>query len=61
MYGHNHESSVNAVRAKLLRKMVGENETLISKSKVDLARFPPCHTEAARPACEPPGRLVQAS
>ena len=27
-----------------MRKMVGENEKLTSKSKVDLARLPPCHS-----------------
>ncbi len=32
------------VRAKLLRKMVGEDEKLTSKSKIDLARLPPCHS-----------------
>ena len=30
-------------RAKPLRKIVGENEKLTSKPKVDLARLPPCH------------------
>ena len=31
-------------RAKLLRKMVGEDKTLTSKSKGDLARLPPYHS-----------------
>lgn len=44
MYGQNRESSVNAVRVKLLRKMVGEDKKLTSKSKVDLARLPPCQS-----------------
>ena len=44
MYGHNRESSVDVVRAKLLLKMVGENEKLTSKSKVDLASIPSCHS-----------------
>lgn len=43
MYGQSRESSVDVVRAKLLRKMVGEDEKLTSKSRVDLARLPPCH------------------
>lgn len=42
MYGRGRDSSVNVVRAKLLSKMVGENEVLTSKSKVDFARLPPC-------------------
>lgn len=42
MYGQGRNSSLEVVRAKLLRKMVGENEKLTSKSKVDLARLPPC-------------------
>jgi hypothetical protein len=44
MYGQSRESSVDVVRAKLLHKMVGEDEKLTSKSKVDLARLPPCHS-----------------
>ena len=44
MYGQSRESSVDVVRAKLLRKMVGEDEKLTSKSRVDLARLPPCHS-----------------
>uniref|UniRef100_UPI00358E939A uncharacterized protein n=1 Tax=Myxine glutinosa TaxID=7769 RepID=UPI00358E939A len=44
MYGQSRESSVDIVRAKLLRKMVGEDKTLTSKSKVDLARLPPCQS-----------------
>ena len=44
MYGLGRESSVDIVRAKMLRKMVGEDKTLTSKSKVDLARLPPCHS-----------------
>ena len=42
MYGEARETSVNAVRAKMLRKMVGENQSLTIKSKVDLSRIPPC-------------------
>ena len=30
--------------ANLLRKIVGEDEKLTSKSKVDLARLAPCHS-----------------
>ena len=42
MYGHAREKSVNSVRSIMLRKMVGENEELTTKSKVDLSRLPPC-------------------
>lgn len=42
MYGQSRQSSVDVVRAILLRKMVGEDETLTVKSKVDLTRLPPC-------------------
>ena len=41
MYGHARETSVNSVRTKMLRKMVGEDKKL-TKSKVDLSRIPPC-------------------
>ena len=44
MYGRSRDTSVDVVRAKLLRKMIGENDKLTSKSKVDLARLPPCHS-----------------
>ena len=35
---------MDGLRAKLLRKIVGEDKKLTSKSKVDLARLPPCHS-----------------
>ena len=41
-YGHAREKSVNTVRSAMLKKMVGKNEVLTSKSKVDLSRLPPC-------------------
>ena len=44
MYGRSRDTSVDVARAKLLRKMVDENEKLTSKSKVDLARLPPCQS-----------------
>ena len=44
MYGQNRESSMDGLLAKLLRKIVGEDEKLTSKSKVNLARLPPCHS-----------------
>ena len=44
MSGQSCESSVDVVRAKLLRNMVGEDKKLTCKSKVDLARLPPCHS-----------------
>ena len=34
-------TSVDKLRTKMLRKMVGEDNKLTSKSKVDLARLPP--------------------
>ena len=43
MYGFVRETSVNAVRFKMLNKMVGEDQTLTAKSKVDLGRLPPCY------------------
>jgi len=42
MYGQARETSVNTVRVNMLKKMVGEDEILHSKSKIDLARIPPC-------------------
>ena len=42
MYGEARESLVNRVRAKMLKKLVGEETKLTIKSKVDLARLPPC-------------------
>ena len=41
MYVQSRESSIEVVRTKLLRKMVGKDEKLTSTSKVDLARLPP--------------------
>ena len=35
---------MDGLRAKFLRKIVGEDKKLTSKSKVDLARLPPCHS-----------------
>ncbi|XP_034071932.1 uncharacterized protein LOC117545981 [Gymnodraco acuticeps] len=48
LYGESRESSVDVVRAKLLRKMVGQDDKLTAKSKVDLARLPPCY-DALKP------------
>ena len=42
MYGQARDASINVVRSKLLRKMVGEDNTLNSKSRVDMVRLPPC-------------------
>ena len=44
MYGYPRESSVNAVRSIMLKKMVGQNNTLTVKSRIDLARLPPCNS-----------------
>ena len=43
-YGYPWESSVNIVRSKMLKNMVGEDKPLSADSKVDLARLPPCKT-----------------
>ena len=51
MYGQARESSVNAVRVKMLKKMVGEDETISKKSKIDLARIPPCQ-DSLIPHCQ---------
>ena len=43
MYGQaRREKSVNNVRSIMLKKMIGEDETLTTRSKVDLSRLPPC-------------------
>ena len=42
MYGQAREKSINAVRSIMLKQMVGEDEKLTTKSKVDLSRLPPC-------------------
>ena len=42
MYGHARERSINSVRSIMLKKMVGEDEQLTVKCKVDLSRLPPC-------------------
>ena len=42
MYGYFRETSVNVVRTKILKKIVGEDEALTATSKVDLSRLPPC-------------------
>ena len=42
MYGKAREKSVNNVRSIMLRQMIGEDETLTTRSKVDLSRHPPC-------------------
>ena len=42
MYGHARVTNVDEVRTLMLKKMVGEDEALTEKSKVDLSRLPPC-------------------
>ncbi|XP_072029165.1 uncharacterized protein [Amphiura filiformis] len=42
MYGRAREKSVNAVRSIMLKNMMGDDERLTCKSKVDLSRLPPC-------------------
>ena len=41
MYGHGREKKVDALRVKMIRKMVGDDESLSAKSNVDLGRLPP--------------------
>ena len=42
LYGQVRDTSLNTLRCKMLKKMVGEEDTLNIKSMVDLARVPPC-------------------
>ena len=42
MYGYVREKSIDSVRSTMLKKMVGEDEKLTTKSKIDLSRLPPC-------------------
>ena len=42
MYGHTRVTDVDEVRALMMKKLVGEDMNLNAKSKVDLARLPPC-------------------
>ena len=42
-YGYVRETSVNAVRTKMLMKMVGEDEALTARPKVHLSCLTPCH------------------
>ncbi|XP_049337187.1 uncharacterized protein LOC111196954 [Astyanax mexicanus] len=41
MYGHGRLTSIDAVRVKMLQKMVGVDRALDASSKVDLERLPP--------------------
>ena len=42
MFGYPCEKSVNSVRSIMLKKMVGEDTKLTTKSKVDFSKLPPC-------------------
>ena len=42
MYGYSRQKSIDTVRGIMLRKMVGEDEQLTIKSKIDLSHLPPC-------------------
>ncbi|XP_068234228.1 uncharacterized protein [Palaemon carinicauda] len=42
MYGYSRQKSIDTVRRIMLRKMVGEDEQLTTKSKIDLSHLPPC-------------------
>lgn len=41
MYGYPRETSINSLRATMLTSMVGDDEKLTVKSKVDLSKLPP--------------------
>ena len=42
MYGYSKETSVNVVRSKILKEMVGEDNDLTKESKIDISNLPPC-------------------
>ena len=42
IYGYERDTSINHVRYKMLKKMVGEDEELTTTSSVDLNKLPPC-------------------
>ena len=42
IYGYPRIACLNEVRVQMLKKMVGEDDNLTSKSKVDISRLPPC-------------------
>ena len=42
MYGYSRTTSINETRYLMIKKMVGDDATLTTKSKVDLSRLPPC-------------------
>ena len=42
MYGNSKTQSLNFLRSKMIKKVVGNNLTLASNSKIDLARLSPC-------------------
>ena len=48
MYGYQREKNLNEVRTIMLTKMVGNDEQINSKSKVNLSLLPPC-VDAHRP------------
>ena len=53
---------MNVVLAKMVKKMVGENDKLTKQSTVDLSRIPQCVPElahSAHPASQPPRGSVQ--
>lgn len=52
MYGHAREKSVNTVRSIMLRKMLGENEELTTKSST--LQRQPCstHCQSELPSCQ---------
>ena len=47
MYGHARQRWINAVCTLMVKNMVGKDEHLTTKSKVDLSRLPPCRDNLA--------------
>ena len=43
MYSYSKETSVNVVRSKRLKKMVGEDNDLTNESRTNLSHLPPSH------------------
>jgi len=58
MYGQAREKFVNAVRSTVLNQMVGEDELLTTKSRVDLSRLPPCRDNLVPHICRVNHRLA---
>jgi hypothetical protein len=58
MYGYPRQKFIDTVRGIMLRKMVGEDEQLTTKSKIDLSRLPPCRDNLIQHICRVNHRLA---